>query len=364
MAQRRVTIDDIAREAQASPTTVSLVLRDKPGISSETRQRVLAVARSLGYQHRRQVRPTSSVTPINVGLIVRANERDGEAGLPPINPFYSWVVAGIESAARAGAINLLYASLTVDADNRHRHLPSHLLQQELDGVLLVGAFRPETVEAITVSRSCPIVMVDGRSGTPGMDAITTDNVGGAMVAVRHLHALGHRRIAFIGPAEGTNPNFDERRAGYRAVLAEHGLEPLELAVDGDRVEGAIDVMIDPSTRVSAAFTANDRFALSTIAALERRGLRVPDDLSIMGFDNIEVRTGTEQILTTMAVDKSSLGRLAVETLRYRIAWPDASEITTALRPRLVRRTSVGAGPDPDGVVIDMTEAPLPVAAGR
>ncbi|HEV2529514.1 MAG TPA: LacI family DNA-binding transcriptional regulator [Thermomicrobiales bacterium] len=364
MAQRRVTIDDIAREAQASPTTVSLVLRDKPGISSETRQRVLAVARSLGYQHRRQVRPSSTTEPINVGLVVRANERDGEAGLPPINPFYSWVVAGIESAARAGSINLLYASLTVDAANRHLHLPMHLLQQELDGVLLVGAFRPDTVEAITVSRSCPIVMVDGRSGVPGMDAITTDNVGGAMVAVRHVFARGHRQIAFLGPAEGTNPNFDERREGYRAVLSEYGLEPVELAVEGDRVEDAIDELTDGRTGVTALFAANDRFALSAIAAIERRGLRVPTDFSVMGFDNIEVRNGAEQILTTMAVDKTSLGRLAVETLRYRIAWPDASEITLSLRPRLVKRTSVGSGPESDRVLTGVIQEASSVAAGQ
>ena len=361
MAQRRVTIDDIAREAEASPTTVSLVLRDKPGISSETRQRVLAVARSLGYQHRRQVRPASTSNPINVGLIVRSNERDGEAGLPPINPFYSWVVAGIEAAARAGAINLLYASLTVDAANHHRHLPTHLLQQELDGVLLVGAFRPETVEAITVSRSCPIVMVDGRSGVTGMDAITTDNVGGSMLAVRHIYARGHRRIAFLGPARGTNPNFDERREGYRAVLAECGLEPVELAVDPDRMEETIDGLIDGPSGVTALFAANDRFALSAIGAIERRGRRVPDDYSIMGFDNIEVRNGAEQILTTMAVDKSSLGRLAVETLRYRIAWPDASGITTSLRPRLVERTSVSSRSDADRTPSGVTQAESIVA---
>lgn len=341
MAHRRVTIDDIARESQASPTTVSLVLRDKPGISTETRQRVLAVARSLGYQHRGPARAAGATEPLNVALIVRTQQRYGEAGTPSINPFYSWVLAGIESAARSREMNLLYATLATDEDNRHADLPSHLLQQSLDGVLLVGSFLPETVQAISAARSGPIVLVDAASGTPGLDAVVTDNVGGATDAVRHLVELGHRRIAFLGPPEGVNPNFDQRRLGYRAVLATEGLVPMEGRILGDDTDEAVTDLLGRFPDVTAVFVTNDRFANGAIAALGRIGLQVPDDVSVMGFDNIEVSGGAPATLTTMAVDKGSLGRLAVESLRYRLTWPDASEIVISLRPRLTRRSSVG-----------------------
>ena len=340
MAHRRVTIDDIARESQASPTTVSLVLRDKPGISVATRQRVLAVARSLGYQHRGPVRTGGPTEPLNVALIVRTQLRYGEGGTPNINPFYSWVLAGIESAARAREMNLLYATLTTDDDNRHVDLPSHLLQQAPDGVLLVGAFLPETVRAITAARSGPIVLVDAAAGAPGLDAVVTDNHGGAVDAVAHLAGLGHRDIVFLGPPEGINPNFDQRRAGYRSVLAAHGLGPMEGRILRNDLDEAIADVRERFPAATAVFAANDRFASGTIAALERRGLRVPDDVSVMGFDNVDPGAGAVSTLTTMAVDKGSLGRLAVEALRYRLAWPEASEVTTSLRPRLTHRSSV------------------------
>lgn len=343
MAHRRVTIDDIARESQASPTTVSLVLRDKPGISMETRQRVLAVARSLGYQHRGPLRTTGATEPLNVALIVRTQERYGEPGTPSMNPFYSWVLAGVESAARSREMNLLYATLAVDDDNHHSDLPSHLLQQALDGVFLVGAFHPETVQAIAATRSGPIVLVDAATGSPGLDAVVTDNAGGAMDATRYLVGLGHQRIAFLAPPEGINPNFDQRRAGYRAALAEHEIAPMEGRILRNDLDEAVEDLLGRFPDATAIFSANDRFAISTVSALQQRGYRVPDDISVMGFDHIEASSTVPGSLTTMAVDKGSLGRLAVEALRYRLSWPDASEITISLRPRLTQRTSV-AGP--------------------
>jgi DNA-binding LacI/PurR family transcriptional regulator len=342
MAHRRVTIDDIARESQASPTTVSLVLRDKPGISAETRQRVLAVARTLGYQHRGPNRASGATEPLSVALIVRTQLRYGEGALPNINPFYSWVLAGIESAARAREINLLYATLTTDEDNRHVDLPSHLLQQPLDGVLLVGAFLPETVRAITAARSGPIVLVDAATGGPDLDAVVTDNLRGAMDAVEHLASLGHRQIVFLGPPEGINPNFDQRRAGYRSVLAARGLAPMEGHILRNDLDEAVTDVRARFPDATAIFATNDRFASGTIAALERLGLTIPDDMSVMGFDNIEPGAGMVSTLTTMAVDKGSLGRLAIEALRYRLSWPEASEVMISLRPRLTQRASVAA----------------------
>lgn len=172
MARRRVIIDDIARESNASPTTVSLVPRDRPGISTETRERVLAVARSLGYQHRGLGRAAVGGEPIDVALIMRIRARYGESGRPSMDPFHSWVTAGIESAARARDMNLLYGTLTVDQEGSHADIPTDLLQQPLDGPLLVGAVTPETLRAVTAARSGPAVLVDAAVGLPGCRGAT------------------------------------------------------------------------------------------------------------------------------------------------------------------------------------------------
>ena len=138
MSSRRVTIDDIARESGASATTVSLVLRDKPGISADTRDRVLTAAQALGYQ-RRPVRHRASAAEMRtIALLFRARQRTPEARAPGVNPFYSWVLTGLEAAAKAKRMNLLYATVPVDERNDITDLPTHLLEQELDGVLAIG----------------------------------------------------------------------------------------------------------------------------------------------------------------------------------------------------------------------------------
>ena len=339
MARRRVTIDTIARESQTSPTTVSLVLRDRPGISAETRERVLATARTLGYQHRAPVRTAERTQPLNVGLIARTHLLYGEEGTPSVNPFYSWVLAGIESATRGGDMNLLYASMTVDDANRHTDLPTHLLRQPLDGVILVGAFRPESVAALRSVRSSPIVLVDAARSVGNLDAVMTDNLGGGETATQQLIDQGHRRIACLSRAEGINPCFDQRAAGYRAAMARHGLPAVIAPFTATDVESAMIELLTRHPETTALFAANDRCAHQAIAALRRLGREVPDDVSVIGFDNIDP---SDTLLSTMSVDKTSLGRLAVETLRYRLAWPDAAQMSILLRPRLLARASVAS----------------------
>ena len=132
---RKITIEDIARQSNASPSTVSLVLRNRPGISSQTRQRVLDAARALGYRRRAAPPDEPSRETLTVGMALRARSRTPDVGLPVVNPFYSWVVAGMDAAAREQRLNLLYASIPVDQENQPLDLPRHLLDQTLDGLL-------------------------------------------------------------------------------------------------------------------------------------------------------------------------------------------------------------------------------------
>ncbi|MGN6758769.1 MAG: LacI family DNA-binding transcriptional regulator [Thermomicrobiales bacterium] len=339
---RRVTIEDVARESNASVSTVSLVLRNKPGIGAETRRRVLETAQALGYR-RQSPAPVTAPGTRNIGLILRARARSRDVGPSVVNAFYSWVVSGIDAAAQQARLNLLYASLAVDDDNRLLDLPRHLLDQALDGVLLVGAFTDEAIAELAGVQARPVVLVDAPARLHRYDAVVSDNEGGAYTAVAHLITQGHRRIALAGPGSTADPNFNERREGYRRALREHGLASYPLA-QGETHDAADDnaaaAMLRQHPEVTAIFGCNDTFALSALRALRLLGWRVPEDVSVIGFDDIERSGQTTPPLTTMAVDKVSMGRLAVQMLLFRLAWPDAAPTLTMLQPRLVERQSV------------------------
>src|SRR3954451_18458620 len=220
--RRKVTIDEIAQHSNASRTTVSLVLRDKPGISPETRHRVWSSAQALGYQRRAlSLAPGQNV--LNIGLILRSRNRAQQTDrLPLVNRFYSWVLAGVEAAARPHRMNLLYATLPVDDNNQPLDFPEHLLEQRLDGILLVGSFADETMAEVAGRGARAIVLIDATASAHRYDAVVSDNEAGAYTAVAHLIAQGHQRIVYVSPAPEADPNFNQRRNGYLKALREHG----------------------------------------------------------------------------------------------------------------------------------------------
>lgn len=338
---RKVTIEDIAQHSAASITTVSMVLRDKPGIGAETRRRVLKVARELGYQ-RRPLRSARDRT-LNVAMIVRSRSRGHEELLPTVNAFYSWVMTGIEAAAQANRMNLLYATLPVDDDNRPMAMPDHLLSQSLAGMLLIGSFSPEVIDVVSGSRAMPTVLVDGPRVPSRHDAVGSDNDGGAYDAVAHLISTGHRSIAILGPDPGQDPNFAQREEGYLRAMREHDLVPCSIRLGQagpEAMTAAVEAAFIGNPELSAIFGCNDAFAIESMHALERIGRRVPDDVSVMGFDDILPAGQVSPGLTTMAVDKVSMGRLAILMLDHRLAWPEAMTSMTSLRPELRVRKSV------------------------
>lgn len=276
-------------------------------------------------------------------MILRSRPRSSESAMPSVNAFYSWVVTGIENAARAHRMNLLYATLPVDDNNQALDIPGHLLDQSLAGLLLVGAFSAETVAELVSSRATPAVAVDGPATPSQHDAVVSDNERGAAAAVRYLISQGHRHIALLGPEPRVDPNFNQRRDGYMQVLREHALAEYSIEIDQrgtGTVADAIAPVLDRNPQITALFACNDWFAIEAIRALETERHRVPDDVSVVGFDDIALAEQIRPQLTTMAVDKITMGRLAVLLLNQRLAWPDATPALAMLQPSLRIRASV------------------------
>lgn len=341
MAGRRITLDEVANASNASTATVSLALRNKPGVSRETRERILATAHALGYQRTIRAGRGDGVALRTIALLFRTWSDGPERSSPALNPFYSWVLTGIQEAGNDAAMNLLLGTIPVDVANRPIDLPATRLNQPLDGVLLVGSHRQTTVgdvlEGLGHPRP-PIVLVDALDQGHGLDCVSSDNRGGAYRATTHLIGAGHSRIGYVGPDSRWDPNFAQRVDGFRQAMADHNLSPVSVREYPDEGAGKVGLAAI-FTEATATFCGNDDFAFEVLREAHATGVRVPDDHAVIGFDDTRHARDAVPTLTTMAVDKLALGRLAVQALEYRIRWPESAPVSIVTVPQLIQRQS-------------------------
>jgi LacI family transcriptional regulator len=336
---KRVTLSDIAEQSDVSPTTVSLVLRNKSGsgIPAETRQRVLDIARDLGYR----VKPPAEgrQTLNQIGILLRAREDD----LPLADPFYSTILAGIEAGCRQNRFNLLSATLPVNDDNYPLERPRLLDGEHVDGLLLVGTFVDRTFDHLLGEKSVPTVLVDAYSESTAYDAVVTENYQGAYQAVAYLIERGHRHIGLVGSLPRAYPSIRERRRAYVDALQEQEITTTYFADCHLRREEAFAAttrLLQHNPQLTALFGVNDDMAIAAMRAAQTLGRQVPQDVSVIGFDDIDLAHLTIPALTTMQVDKLNLGRTAVQMLINRVQTPESPRVTVALRTRLIERQSV------------------------
>jgi LacI family transcriptional regulator len=329
-----VTIRQVAQEAGVSVGTVSRVLNNKPGVSEKTRQHVLAVADELGYALLRRS-PLSTSTITHLGLL---NRPIGEA--LPANPFYADVFHGVEQVCHEFHINLSYSSL--DIVNGHlRSMPPLLNDERISGLVLMGALDRGVVESVADAAQLPVVLVDNCFGDCPWDAVMTANPRGATMATEHLISRGHRHIALLGgPA---HPSIVERRAGYEEALRGHDLAPavvestgLDIA-DGER---AVVDLLRQAPETTAIVCSNDSQAIGVSKKLQELGYRVPDDFSLVGFDDINMAQLTSPPLTTIRADRRALGQVGVQLLLGRINAPERLATKAIVGVTLVERASV------------------------
>lgn len=337
---KRPTFRDIAKRADVALSTVSQVLNNRPGVSAETRQRVLDAAAELGYKQRIVV--DTAVSPRLETLVLLTKRENGEP--VKINPFYSYVLAGAERECARHNIGLMYASIEVDANSRAVALPGILLDQRVDGAIIVGAFLEETISEIRRQAGQHVVLVDAYTlDQAAYDSVLIDNPKGAYNAVNYLIENGHRNIGLIGSHPQSYPSIRERRAGYLRALQEHGL-PTTYIEDTllDRFEAyeATLRLLRRAPEVTAIFACNDNVAIGVMNAVQELGLTIPGDISVIGFDDIDLAQEVTPALTTVHVDKVLLGAMAIRMLRDRAESPERPTLTTTLSTQLIVRESV------------------------
>ena len=337
-AQNKITITDIAKDSGVSPATVSLVLRDKPGVGAKTRRRVMDSAQNLGYIFRSQVPNQSKSAIKSIGLIMKVRPND----MLTLNGFYAPVIAGIEGVCRQRGINMLYAHLPVDEDNIPLAPPLLLTDAQADGLLLVGTAVHEQTVAILQKQSAPVVLVDAYADHDPYDSVVTDNEKGAFTAVTHLIQNGHKQIAIVGSHPNAFLSIHERREGYIKAMRSHGLEPIfaDCHLIQEEARETTFSLLQTNPEITAVFGCNDEVSVAIIKAAQEAGRQVPDDLSIIGFDNILLAQHITPALTTMQVDKVGMGRLAAQQLLNRIEFPESGMVRTVISPSLIPRQSV------------------------
>jgi LacI family transcriptional regulator len=329
------TIKDVAALAGVSFTTVSHVLNDTRPVSADARRRVLAAVEEIGYLPSAVARSLRKSETKIVGVLV-----------PNVNnPFFAELVVGVEECCRLAGYSVFLCNSDNDPKRQQQYMRT-LLEKRIDGLLLSSAGDAEALARIFKLATVPSVTVDRLVPGARADRVSVNNLDGAHKAVKHLLDLGHRNIACVsGPGE-----FEvtlERVDGWRRALQERGLVPDEsLLVESDFSSAggyeAVRQLLRARPEITAVFASNDMMALGALRAAAELGLRVPQQFSVVGFDDVELSGFVYPALTTVGCSIKELGREAARVLIDRIDNPGAPLKDVQLTPRLVVRESTAA----------------------
>jgi DNA-binding LacI/PurR family transcriptional regulator len=321
---------DVARLAGVSHQTVSRVLNEHPSVRPETRARVQAAIAELGYRRNPAARALATNRSSTIGLLTATSSRSG-----PVS-----TLVAVEEASRAAGLWVSVASLRAYDPSSVRSALDHFLDQGVEGIIVIAPVEEAVQAALSVALDVPMVIVAPRVDRGDRTlAVGVDQRCGARLVVRHLAELGHIRIAHLGGPEGWL-DAAERERGWRAELAAQGLAAAEL-LSGDWTAAsgfAAAAGLHPAT--TAVFAANDQMAIGLVRALVERGIRIPQDVSVAGFDDIEIAGFALPPLTTVRQDFAALGLAAVRALLGLLSG-GTIERETLIEPVLVVRASTG-----------------------
>lgn len=325
---------DVARLAGVSTSTVSHVINNNRFVSERVREKVDQAIRELNYAPSALARSLKINQTRTIGMLLTASS----------NPFYAEVVRGVENSCYERGYSLILCNTEGDEDRMNRSLET-LMQKRVDGLLMMCTeTHLPSAEILNRYPSVPMVMMDWAPFEGRGDIIQDNALLGGELATQHLIDRGYTRIACIaGPQDKTPSRL--RLEGFRKAMASSGLSVLPgYVVEGDfEFQGGFNAMnqlLALEVLPDAVFTSNDAMAVGVYHALFQAGLRVPQDIAVMGYDNIELARYLTPPLSTIHQPKDELGELAIDTLIHRMLDPDASQQTLVLTPELVERGSV------------------------
>ena len=332
------TIRDVAKRAGVAPITASRVVNNPETVSAHTRERVEQAIQELGYVPNRVARSLRLRRTQTLALVVT----------DITNPFWTTVARGVEDAAQSAGFNVILCNTDESESKQQRYLDV-LLQKRVDGILLVPAGASTELGEWIRRQSTPLVMLDRRIRLAQVDVVCGDSEGGAHQLVRHLLSLGHQSIAVLSGPRGVS-TAEDRVNGYRRALTEAGLEVRADWVrygefgqkSGYVMARQVLATVPPPT---ALFAANNFIAVGALRALREAGLRVPQDISVVAFDDAVSELVIEPFLTVVDQPAYEMGKRATELLLARLSGSAANGHQEIVLPTqlAVRRSSSPCG---------------------
>jgi DNA-binding LacI/PurR family transcriptional regulator len=325
------TQEDVAKKARVSRALVSLVMRGSPNVSEQRRRRVLRAAEELGYRPNAYARSLASKRLHTIGVLIN----------DVTNPYFGGVYSSFAAAAEQAGFDLLVAPGTRSAE-KESALVRTLLEHRVAGLALMSPMMP-TTELRSLTTSWPTVLIGRDASIASVDVVTTDEHQAARLALGHLTSLGHRDIVHI--TGGANRSAKDRAKGYRDVMRELGLQPREVAGAFSHEagqEGAREILA-MSPLPTAVVAANDLVAVGAMGVFESHGLHVPDDISVVGYDDSQIARLDLVQLTSICQGVDRFGSAAIELLVKRMDDPDTPRVVERIETTLVeRRTTCSA----------------------
>ncbi|MCL6445590.1 MAG: LacI family transcriptional regulator [Alicyclobacillus sp.] len=333
-----ITIYDIAKRAGVSPGTVSKVLNGYPDVSEKTRKRIQAITTQLGYHPSAVARGLVTKRSMTIGVFYQDHEGSGFC-----HPFFQELLASFKDVIGSRGYDMLFFA------NHHNvvgleSFESRARNRHVDGLLLFDISRTDPALSTMAMSQIPCMSIDLDLIGPRAGYVCSDNVGGAVQAVEYLIQCGHREIAFVGDQFSTRPGHD-RLIGYERTLQKHGLQYRpEWVLAGDFTEAggyrAVKRLLTFENIPTAVFCAGDMMAIGAMRAIREAGLRVGQDISVVGFDDVAFARYVEPRLTTVRQNKREMGARAATALLGMIEQPGVAPPVITVETELVIRESV------------------------
>ena len=325
---------DVAEKANVSTTTVSHVINKSRFVSEDVRSRVNSAMEELGYRPNAIARSLRSGQTLTIGLILPDSA----------NPFFAEIGRGIETHAFNNGFNAILCNSDGDPIREAQYVDV-LLKKQVDGLIFVASGNYPNTIALLEKSHVPIVIVDRKIPLLNADTVLVNNKLGGYLATRHLISLGHTRIGYVSGPSSLTPSCD-REIGYRDAITEAGLcldERLILPGDFNLLSGRMKTLelLNLSEPPTAIFLSNDWMAIGAIRAASEIGLSVPNELAIVGFDDIELSSFVTPALTTIRQPTTKICKSAVELLIKRIKHDKSNARTLIIPPELITRESCG-----------------------